>query len=677
MVYYSELPRRHINIKNDRRGLRMPVNKSALFPSVLVVLFTSIIPGGPAALAANQSEIVAAMGAGWNLGNQLEANFDGSAGETYWGNPEISPTLIAAVKDAGFSTIRIPVSYLDKIGPAPDYAIDSAWLARIKEVVDYAYGLDMHAIINIHGDGYTTVTGAWLLVNSTDQTAIKTKYQKVWQQIASAFVDYDERLIFESMNEVFDGTWSAPASAYYANLNEYNQIFVNTVRQTGSNNSTRWLLIPGWNTNIDYTAGDYGFVIPSDDYRSSSIPSSEKRLMISVHYYSPWDFCGEESGTITQWGATAANSSKKSTWGQEEYMDSQLKAMRDRFVSQGYPVVVGEFGSIDKTGADATNNLYRARFAQTLSAYSKKYGAVPVVWDNGYNGPYGFGLFDRATHSVTQQGIIDAIMDGLAATTTRSAFSPIEAESFDAQSGIQAETCSEGGQDIGYIQNGDYAVYHGVDFGENASRFEARVASATSGGKIEIRLGGLAGPLAGTCAVAWTGGWQNWTTVTCNVGGATGIHDLYLKFTGGGGYLFNLNWFRFIRAGTAYEAESGTLLTQSTVESNHAGFTGGGFVNFNASTGAAVQWNGIYSSAAETKNLKFRYALAAGTRYLDIYVNGTRVVRNAAFGATGGWAAWGERTIQVPMNSGNNTLELVTTGTEGPNVDNVNVSAAQ
>jgi hypothetical protein len=351
--------------------------------------------------------------------------------------------------------------------------------------------------------------------------------------------------------------------------------------------------------------------------------------------------------------------------------------MRDRFVSQGYPVVVGEFGSIDKTGADATNNTYRAKFAQTLSAYSKKYGAVPVVWDNGYNGPYGFSLFDRNTYTVTQHGIIDAIMDGLGATTTRSAFSPIEAESFDAQAGIQTGAASEGGQYVGWIQNGDYVVYHAVDFGNNASKFEARVASATGGGKIEVRLGGLAGPLAGTCSVAGTGGWQNWTTVACNVGGLSGNHDLYLKFAGGSGYLFNLNWFRFIRVGTTYEAETGTVLTHSAAESNHPGHTGTGFVNFNALTGASIQWNSIYCSFTGTKNLKFRYALASGTRYLDIHVNGVKVISKAAFAATGGWATWGEKTIQVPMNAGTNTVKVSTTGTEGPNVDNVNASTAQ
>ncbi len=361
----------------------------------------------------NNSQIVSAMGAGWNLGNQLEAVVNGTPGETAWGNPVITKALIQKVKEAGFKTIRIPVSYFSKIGSAPNYTIDSAWLSRIKEVVDYAYSEGMYIIINIHGDGYNTIGGSWLLCNSGDQTTIKAKYQKVWQQIANMFVNYDEHLIFESMNEEFDGSYGTPNPTYYANINAYNQIFVDTVRQTGGNNSARWLLIPGWNTNIDYTVGNYGFVMPPDNYRSAAVPASEKRIMISVHYYSPWDFCGEESGTITQWGATAKDIYRKSTWGQEYYMDSQLKSVYDKFVVNGYPAVIGEFGSVDKSSADSTNITYREIFAKTLCTYAKTYGSVPVYWDNGYNGAYGFALFDRTNLRVTQQTVINAIMSGI------------------------------------------------------------------------------------------------------------------------------------------------------------------------------------------------------------------------------------------------------------------------
>ncbi len=448
------------------------------FLLAFVFIFTTFIPCSSSEAQAasvitsdftqlNATQLVSAMGAGWNLGNQLEAATDGTPSETAWGNPTITPALIQKVKAAGFHSIRIPVSYLSKIGSGPNYTIDAAWLARVKEVVDYAYNQGMYVIINMHGDGYHTITGGWLLCDSNDQTVIKAKYQKVWQQIANTFANYDEHLIFESMNEEFDGTYGTPNTTYYSNLNAYNQIFVDTVRQTGGNNSARWLLVPGWNTNIDYTAGNYGFVIPSDTYRSSTIPSAEKRIMISAHYYSPWDFCGDTSSQVTQWGATATDASRVSTWGQEDYMESQIKLMNDKFVKQGYPVVIGECGTIDKTGADSTNTVYRRAFAKALSAYCKNYGAVPVIWDNGYNGSNGFGLFDRSALTVTQQGIINAILEGMnTVIPPDSTISPTET-TFDKSTSGQADiavTMTLKGNTLGAIKNGTAALKAGTDY---------------------------------------------------------------------------------------------------------------------------------------------------------------------------------------------------------------------
>lgn len=128
--------------------------------------------------------------------------------------------------------------------------------------------------------------------------------------------------------------------------------------------------------------------------------------------------------------------------------------------------------------------------------------------------------------------------------------------------------------------------------------------------------------------------------------------------------------------GMTYEAETNTALTSSTVETIYPGYTGSGYVNFNANADAAIQWNSIYCATTGTKNVKIRYALESGARNLDVYVNGTKVISNASFGSTGAWSTWGEKTIQVPMNEGTNTLKLVTTGTEGPNVDNINVTAS-
>lgn len=360
----------------------------------------------------NQSQIVEAMGPGWNLGNQLESVTDNVPEETNWGNPVITEKLIQSVKAAGFKSIRIPVSYFAKIDDDKDYTIDSKWLDRVQEVVDYCIKNDLYAVISIHGDGYNTIDGSWLLCNGKNQTEIKKKYKKVWKQIAERFKNYDEHLLFESMNEEFDGSYSEPNKEYYQNINDYNQIFVDTVRKTGDNNTKRWLIIPGWNTNIDYTAGDYGFKLPTDQYRDKSIDKEEQRIMISVHYYSPWDFCGGENGVITQWGNEADDPSKTSTTCDETYMKNQLNLMKTTFADKGYPVFIGEYGSIGKTSYDSENEYYRAYFARKLCQLSRKNGCIPMYWDNGYNGVHGFGLFDRTTCEVTQPVIIDAIMEG-------------------------------------------------------------------------------------------------------------------------------------------------------------------------------------------------------------------------------------------------------------------------
>ena len=327
----------------------------------------------------DQTQITEAMGLGWNLGNQLEASSGGLPSETCWGNPEITKELIDTIKAQGFKTVRIPVSYLDMIGDGPDYKIDTDWLDRVQEVVDYVVDNDMFAIVNMHGDGYYTVDHSWLLCAEDDdkQTEIKDKYGKVWTQIADRFKDYDQHLIFESMNEEFNNDYGKPDEKAYDNINAYNQIFVDSVRATGSNNEKRWLLLPGWNTNINYTAGDdYNFKIPTDN----GCKADGKRIMISVHYYDPFNFTIDENKTAkTQWGKYAVKN--YDNWGQEDYVDSQMALLNEKFVSQGYPVVIGEFGAQDKTEKFADYNEFRRYWSEYLIKAAKKNGVVCVYWD--------------------------------------------------------------------------------------------------------------------------------------------------------------------------------------------------------------------------------------------------------------------------------------------------------
>lgn len=356
---------------------------------------------------------------GWYLGNQLEANSGGTPSETAWGNPTITEKLIKEVKAQGFKSVRIPVSYLSKIGDGPDYTIDSAWLDRVQEVVDMCVNNGLYAIINVHGDGYYSVGGGWLLCNEpeADQKVIKEKFKKVWAQIADRFKNYDEHLVYESMNEVFDGNSGGPTAENYGNINDYNQIFVDTVRSAGGNNGSRYLLVPGWNTDIDYTTGDVGyalagnFVIPND---------STGRVMISVHYYAPWDFCGDESKDIIfRWGDNLKGQVKPRQ--SESLVDRQFDKLYNAYIKNGYGVIIGEYGSIDKTHKDERNTTYRAYFAEYVNYAAHKRNIVTVYWDNGWNGKYGFGLFDRTKCTVTQPEIIKGIIDGAKATAAPAA----------------------------------------------------------------------------------------------------------------------------------------------------------------------------------------------------------------------------------------------------------------
>lgn len=362
----------------------------------------------------DQTQITEAMGLGWNLGNQLEASSGGLPSETCWGNPEITKELIDTVKAQGFKTVRIPVSYLDMIGDGPDYKIDTDWLDRVQEVVDYVVNNDMFAIVNMHGDGYYTVDHSWLLCAEDDdkQTEIKDKYGKVWTQIADRFKDYDQHLIFESMNEEFNNDYGKPDEKAYDNINAYNQIFVDSVRATGSNNEKRWLLLPGWNTNIEYTANDeYNFKIPTDN----GCKADGKRIMISVHYYDPFNFTIDENKTArTQWGKYAVKN--YDNWGQEDYVDSQMALLNEKFVSQGYPVVIGEFGAQDKTEKFADYNEFRRYWSEYLIKAAKKNGVVCVYWDNGYNGNKGFGIIDRNSLEITQPDLIAGMMRAINST---------------------------------------------------------------------------------------------------------------------------------------------------------------------------------------------------------------------------------------------------------------------
>ena len=335
------------------------------------------------------SQLVPMMGKAWNLGNALECTSDGTVGETLWNNKvPVSKALFDLVKANGFDTVRIPVSYMDKIIQTSDgtYTIDTAYMARVKQVVDAALDAGLFVIVNIHHDGSDGVQGKWIDISKTgaEFEAVKTKFSDVWAEIAGTFSGYDQHLIFEGMNEIMiSGQNNTASTSAYTNINALNQAFVTAVRGVDGN-SDRCLLIPGYNTNIDATVSGM-FVKPVD--------TTENRLMLSVHYYDPYDFTLNENGT-DEWDFDT------------EYMEGQIQKIATFANGLNMPVVLGEYGAIDKGNDD-----YRVYYIGNLNIIADSYNIVTSYWDNGYTGQYGFALFDRTNNTVTSSGeiLINAI----------------------------------------------------------------------------------------------------------------------------------------------------------------------------------------------------------------------------------------------------------------------------
>ena len=217
------------------------------------------------------AKLIANMTIGWNLGNTLDSK---GKLETAWGNPMTTQEMIDTVAEAGFNTVRLPVSWCWRTDS--EFTVDETWLARVKEIVDYCYKNEMYVILNTHHE--TT----WMVptLDKIDETEKKFVY--LWQQIAEYFKDYDEHLVFEGMNEprvVGSSTeWSGGTTEGRQLINRLNNAFVNTVRATGGNNETRVLLITGYGANCSRIAMN-AIKVPNDPY-----------VGVSIHAYTPYHF---------------------------------------------------------------------------------------------------------------------------------------------------------------------------------------------------------------------------------------------------------------------------------------------------------------------------------------------------------------------------------------------------
>jgi endoglucanase len=353
---------------------------------------------------------VAAMGMGWNLGNQMDAYNNGVANETCWGNGAATQETFTKLRAAGFSSVRIPVTWLGHIGSASSYTIDDAWMNRVAELVGYAHNAGLKVIINIHHDGADSAY--WLNIEkaATDaatNTQIKEELSAIWKQIATKFKNEGDYLIFEAMNEIHDGGWGwgdnrSDGGKQYAVLNEWNQVFVDAVRSVGGQNSTRYLGIPGYVTNPDLTVSY--LQLPTD--------TATGRLMVAVHYYDPNEFA--INATYSQWGHTA-QSGKAATYGNETDVQKTFKSLQTTFVNKGVPVYLGEMGCVRRSDSQAES--FRKYYLEYVCKAAKDYGLAPFFWDNGATGTGKecFGLLNHATGEFLNNGkdIIEVMLRGM------------------------------------------------------------------------------------------------------------------------------------------------------------------------------------------------------------------------------------------------------------------------
>ncbi len=377
----------------------------------------------------NAIEIAPKMYPGWNLGNTLEGggtdnvytNNGGLGAEKAWQGTTTTQAIIDYVAAQGFKSVRIPASWvMGHIIDADELTIDPVWMNRVKEIVDYCINDGLYVVLNDHWDG-GWIQGTFKKDISEPTVAANCeKMKKLWTQIAEAFKDYDEHLLFAGLNEP-----EAEKEDQIKVLMTYEQAFIDAVRATGGNNASRTLVVQGPNTSIELSS-QYVDMSKFED-------TTSKALMIEVHYYSPPQFTGVWEGPNGDepyyfWGAAnhvPSGTYKKynCTWGEEAYVREQFQMMKEAFVDKGYPVILGEYGA---NWREFTNNSIQKKhdaslwlFHKTINEEAIKRGIIPYVWDINNPNRYGTGgimcIIDRSKPSVFDTNSLDGIMAGVEA----------------------------------------------------------------------------------------------------------------------------------------------------------------------------------------------------------------------------------------------------------------------
>ena len=341
-------------------------------------------------------QTVVDMTNGWNLGNTLDA-----PGETQWGQPLTTKAMIDTLAASGIKSIRIPTSW--NIHMDSNYTVNPNWMKRVKEIVDWAIDDGMYVILNCHHDNYNNPAkmpkGHGYYPNKTNYIESAKFVYNLWSQIATDFNNgYDEHLVFEVLNEPrlcgtshewwFDKNASECVEAAGC-LNKLNQFALDAIRETGGNNQKRYVMIPALGASVDSALAS-AFKMPEDD--------EEGKLILSAHAYSPYNFAMQTPGATTF------------TSGMQSELSSTFKRLNDKFIANGYPVIIGEYGATNKGNLEE-----RVKWFEYFNSKTREYGITCFLWDNGAPDPSAsqgerFGYFDRRNLKWYFPEILDAIV---------------------------------------------------------------------------------------------------------------------------------------------------------------------------------------------------------------------------------------------------------------------------
>jgi aryl-phospho-beta-D-glucosidase BglC (GH1 family) len=320
------------------------------------------------------ADIAADMQPGWNLGN----TFDSTGGdETSWGNPRVTEELLDQIRAQGFKSIRIPVTWGQHQGGAPDHTIDPAYLDRVEEVVDWALDDGFHVMINIHHDSWQ-----WVNTMPTNHDAVLDRYSDTWTQVADRFRDADTRLQFESINEPQFANSSGEAAELEL-LAELNSVFHEIVRNSGGRNTIRPLVLPTLHTGSDPAL--------LDALAAEIAALDDPNLIATVHNYGFWPFSVNIAG-YTRFNAEVQQS-----------LTDQFDLVHAAFTARGVPVVIGEYGLLGFDRHTGTvEQGEKLKFFEFFGHAARERGFTTMLWDNGQH-------FDRTAYTWRDQALFDQI----------------------------------------------------------------------------------------------------------------------------------------------------------------------------------------------------------------------------------------------------------------------------